>query len=101
MGKSDSESAKVNAKFQSRQGTQKCTRQTKKWMLKSIRGKNDSVTNRGLFPMLKQWDGFEYQVELTVYGVFFCRPLLQHLEGAVLLGKPLLLHVRYLVPTQG
>ena len=44
---------------------------------------------------------FEYQVELTICGVFFCRPLLQHLEGAVLLGKPLLLHVRYLVSHSG
>ena len=30
----------------------------------------------GLFAMLKQWDSFEYLVELTVCGVFFCRPLL-------------------------
>ena len=55
---------------------------------------------KDLFAMLKQWDGFEYQVELTVCGIFFCLPLLQHLEGAVLLGKPLLLHVRYLTHTQ-
>ena len=42
--------------------------------------------------MLKQWDGFKYLVELIVCGVFFFRPLLQHLEGAVLLGTQ---HARF------
>ena len=60
-----------------------------------------SFIGKASFAILKQWDGFEYLVELTVCGVFFFQPLLQHLEGTVLLGKPLLLYVRYLVPTQG